>query len=124
MDVVTGGAWPYHGLDHKAKKTREYVLQKFWQDYVPDKFGRRDAIPPNALAVPKSVFCYAMTVMDKVEGWNEEQWVGSNFAACTWLYTEVVLYDGQGPTPEDLRWRLPIIRKSVGWVCEDALWET
>ena len=66
MEVVTGRTWPYHGLDHKDKKTREYVLQKFWHDYVSDKFGRRDDIPPNALAAPKSVFSQAMTVMDKV----------------------------------------------------------
>ena len=67
MEVMTGRTWPYHGLDHKAMKTREYVLQKFEQDYVSDKFRRRDEIPPNAMAGPKSVFSHAMTVMDKVE---------------------------------------------------------
>ena len=96
MEVATGRTWPHHGLDHKAKQTREYVLQRVWQDCVLDKFGRRDAIPPNALAVPKSVFSYAMTVMDKGEGWNEEEWVGSKFAACMWVYT-AVLCDGRGP---------------------------
>ena len=25
-----------------------------------------------------------MTVMDKVEGWNNEECVGSKFAACMW----------------------------------------
>ena len=25
MEVVTGRPWPHHGLDHKAKKTRDYV---------------------------------------------------------------------------------------------------
>ena len=111
MDVMR----PYHGMDHKAKKTREYVLQKFWKDCVTDKFGRRDQIPPNAREVPKSVFSYAMTVLDKVERWNEENWVGSNFAACMWFYTKAVLCDGQGPTQEDLRRRLSIIRESVSW---------
>ena len=77
---MTGRTWPYHGLDHKAKETREYVLQKCWQDHVPDKFDRRDAILPNPLAVPKSVFFCAMTVMDKIEGWNEEEWCG--FVIC------------------------------------------
>ena len=64
-----------------------------------------------------------MTVMDKVEGWNEEKWVGTKFAACMWVYTEAVLCDGQGPTQEGLRRRLSTIRESVSWVCEDALWE-
>ena len=44
--------------------------------------GRRDNAPPNAmsaLAEPKATFSFAMTVMHKVEGWNEEEWVGSTF---------------------------------------------
>ena len=47
---------------------------------MSDRFGRRDEIPPNTLAVPKSVFSYAMTTMDEVDGWSEEKWVGSKFA--------------------------------------------
>ena len=73
------------------------------------KNGRRGNIPPNALAVPKTAFSYAMTVMDKVEGWNEEEWVGSNFAACMWIYTSAVLCYGRGRPPQDLRQMLLII---------------
>ena len=62
--------------------------------------------------------------MDKVEGWNEEKWVGSKFSACMWLYTEAVLCDRRGPTQEELRRILVIIRESVSRVCEDALWVT
>ena len=123
MNVLTGRTWPYRGLDHKGFYTRQYVLQKFWQDSVTDKFGRRDEIPPNEMEIPKSVSSCAMTVMDKVEGWNEQQWVGSKFAACMWLYIAAVLCDGQEPTQEHLRWRLSIIRECVSWVCEDVLWE-
>ena len=57
----------------KLMKTREYVLQNFWEYHLLDKFGRRAEIPPKTLAVPKSVFSYGMTIMDKVDGWNEEQ---------------------------------------------------
>ena len=67
-EVMTGRTLHYHGMDHKARRKWAYVLQKFWQDYISDKNGRRDYIPPNALAVPKTVFSYTMTVMDKVEG--------------------------------------------------------
>ena len=41
-------------------------------------------------------------VMDKVEGWNGEEWVGSKFAACMWIYTEAVLCDGRGRPPQDV----------------------
>ena len=51
-------------------------------------------MPPNALAVPKTVISYAMTVMDKVEGWNEEKWVGSKLAVCMRIFTKQ--YDVMG----------------------------
>ena len=36
----------------------------------------------------KAVFSYAMTLMDKINGWeDEEKRVGSKFAACMWIYT-------------------------------------
>ena len=63
-----------------AKSKRKTA--KFWRDHISDKNGRRDNLPPNAQAVPKTAFSHAMTVMDKVKGWNEESWVGSKFAAC------------------------------------------
>ena len=110
-------------MDHKAKRTREYVLQKFWQDYISDQNGRRDNIPPNALAVPKTAFSFSMTVTDKVEGWSEEKWVGSKFAACMWIYTEAILCDGHRRPLQDPRQMLVIIMECVSWVCEDALWE-
>ena len=31
----------YHGMDHKARRTRTYVLQKLWRDHISDKNGRR-----------------------------------------------------------------------------------
>ena len=44
--------------------------------YVRRPCGRR----PFA-AVPKATFSFAMALMDKVGGWNEEQWEGSNLVA-------------------------------------------
>ena len=64
-----------------------------------------------------------MTVMDKVEGWNEEEWVGSKFAACMWIHTKAVLCDGHRRPPQDLRQMLVIVMECVRWVCKDALWE-
>ena len=88
--------------------------------------GRRGNVPPYArapLAVSKATFSSAMTVMDKVEGWNEEMWVGSKFAASMWIYTKAALCDGRGRPPQDLRQMLRIIMASVSWVTEDFLWE-
>ena len=64
-----------------------------------------------------------MTVMDKVEGWNKEKWVGSKFAACMWTYTQAVLCDGHRRPPQDLRQKHRMIMECVSWVCEDFLWE-
>ena len=112
LEVMTGRTWPDPGLCHKAGNMGVYALLRFWQDYVADKFGRREAILPNTLALPKSVFSYAVTVMNKVEGWNDANLVGSKFAACMWI----VLCDGQGPTQENLRRTLSTILESVSWV--------
>ena len=65
-----------------------------------------------------------MTVMDKVEGWNEEKRVVSKFAASVWNHTKAVLFDGRGRDPLlDLKVILRIIMESVSWVTEDILWE-
>ena len=35
---------------------------------------------------PKNVFSYAMMLIDKIRGWeDEEKRVGSKFATCTWV---------------------------------------
>ena len=68
------------------------------------------------------MFSYAVTVTDKIEGWEEEgTWVGSRIAACMWIYTKAVLCYGQESTQEYLRRRLLSIMESVNWVCEEAM---
>ena len=80
------------------------MLREFWQIFVEDRLVRREAIHTHTHAQSKSVFSYAMAVMDKIEGWEEEEaWVGSRFAACMWIYTEAVLCDGQESPQEYLR---------------------
>ena len=59
-----------------------------------------------------------------MEGWKEEEWVGSKFAASTWIYTKAVVCDGRGQQPPlDLRLILRIIMESASCVIEDFLWE-
>ena len=37
---------------------------------------------------PKSNLTYALTLMDKIGGWNDEKWIGPKFAACVRIYTK------------------------------------
>ena len=68
-----------------------------------------------------SSLTYAMTVMDKICGWeDEDKWVGSEFAACMWIYTKEVLTGWQKPTPEVaeyLKRRLLSMMLCMNWVC-------
>ena len=121
MEVMSGRTWTYHGMSHKAMRTRTSVLHRFWRDHISDEHGRRGKKPPNAPAVPKTTFSYAMTAMDKVGGWSEEEWVGSKLAACMWICTEAVLCDGRRRPPQDLRRMLRIIMDCVSWACADFI---
>ena len=79
-------SWPYHGMNACAMKTRTSVLNRFWRDHASDKDGLRGDMSPYprrpVAAVPKTTFSFAMTVMDKVEGWNEEKWDRTWLRAC------------------------------------------
>ena len=124
---MNGRTWPHHGMSDYALRTRSSVLHRFWRDHISDKNSRRGNIPPYArapLVVPKATFSFAMTVMDKVEGWNEEKCLGSKFASSMWIYTKAVLCDGCGRGPPlDLKPLISIIMESVSCVIEDILWE-
>ena len=107
-------------------KIRSSVLHRFWRDHISDENGRRGDFPPYArapLAVPTATLSFAMIVVDKVEGWNEEQWVGSKFTACKWIYTKAARCDGRRRPPLDLRQMLRIIMERASRATEDFLWE-
>ena len=65
FDEKTGRTWPNPELTERARFTREYVVRKIWQTFVDDRFDLENAIQTNA------EFSYAMTVMDKIGGWEE-----------------------------------------------------
>ena len=91
---------------------------------MDDRLVPRDATNLQANAQPKAVFFCAMTVMDKICGWcEEEKWVGSLFAACMWMYTKHVLCDGQETTQDFLKRKMLSMMESVNWVCEEVLEE-
>ena len=60
--------------------------------FVEERPFNCDAFYKHANVQSKAVFSYAMTVMDKICGWtDEEEWEGSKFAACMWIHTKTVL---------------------------------
>ena len=124
-ECLNDWTWPYHGMSPCAMKMRTSVLNKFWKDHISDKYGLGGDTSPYVLppfgAVPKPTFSFAMAVMDKVEGWNTEKWVGSYLAASMWTNTKPVLCDGCKPL--DLQPILATIVESVSWVTEDSLWD-
>ena len=128
MEHLNDRTWPYHGMSACAMKIRTSVLNRFWRGHISDKYGLRGDMPPYVrppfAAVPKATFSFAITVMDNVEGWKEEVWVGSYFGASTWIYTKAVSCDGRKRDPPlDSQPILGIIVESVSSVTEDVLWE-
>ena len=121
LDVTTRRIWPGRQWSKRGRHTREYVLNDFWHTFVDDRPFFAEARITETNTQSKAVFSYVMTVMDKVDGWEDEQkWVGSKFAACMWIYTKAVLCDGQASTQDDWWRRLFSIMESVNWVCEEA----
>ena len=122
MEVATGRTWTSYEWSQGAWHARDYVLNEYWKIFEEDKLVPRDAINSHANVHPKAVFSYAMTVMDEICGWREEQnWVGSLFAACMWIWTKAVLCDEHDATQEYKRRRMLSIMESVKCVCEAAL---
>ena len=55
-----------------------------------------DSTNREATVQSKEVLSYAMTLMDRIRRWEEEEsWVGSKFAACMWKNTKEALTGGQ-----------------------------
>ena len=74
----------------------------------------------------KAVFSNAMTIIDKIQGWEEEETrVGSQFATCVWICTKKGLTKEQIPTPE-MEEYLKKRMLHTNWVCavtfEDHEW--
>ena len=80
FDARTGRTWPNAQLSARARFTREYVFKQFWQSFVDDRFDLDNAIQT------KAEFSHAIAVMDNIEGWDKESWVGSRFAASMWIH--------------------------------------
>ena len=116
-----------------AGKNRTSILNRYWQRHISDKNGIWFDVPPAVAwphgrclhgAVPQATFTYALTLMGKVGGWNDEKWIGPKFAACVRMYTTAVYNKKCSGEPSlDLGFAQGIIGESVTWVTEVCLWE-
>ena len=107
-------------IQDRAMQLREYTQKEFREIFVDDRPFGTDSINREANVQSKAVLSNAMTLMDKIRGWeDEESWVGSKFAACMWIYTQEALTGGQildRVQEEYLRKRT----MSTNWVCAGA----
>ena len=117
---------PQEGLGRKIENStrmmhlREYTLSEFWDIFVDDRPFGADALGGNEHDQSKAVFSFAMTLMDKIQRWEDEERVGSKLATCMWIYTKEALTKGkiQNPAIEEyLKKRMLSIMLCTNWVC-------
>ena len=68
---------------------REYTLKEFWEIFVDDRPFGADAMFRHGNVQSKAVLSYAMTMMDKINGW-EDGWDPNLPRACG-FYTKEAL---------------------------------
>ena len=96
MEEVQDG-WIQYEHSPRAMQLREYTQKEFGEFFVDDRpFGTDSKQNREVLVQSNAVLSYAITLMVKIRGWeDEESWVGSKFAACMWIYTKEALTGGQ-----------------------------
>ena len=123
MEVATGVTWT------ESEWSKNVAGERIFFD---DRPFHCDSLCWHAIVQSKAFSSYATTVMDKIQGWtDEEKWVGSKFAACMWIYTKTVLTERRKPTPEMLEYlkrRMSSIMFCVNCLCagifDDHEWVT
>ena len=95
-ETQDGRAWAENENSPRAMQLGKCTLKEFREVFVDDRPLGADAIYRQINVQSKAVFSCAMTLMDKINGWeDEERWVGSKFAAYMWIYTKEALTGGQ-----------------------------
>ena len=117
-------AWTQSEWGPRTLPLREYLLREFWAIFLDDRPFHSGSLCRHANVQPKAVFSCSMAVMDKIHGWeDEEKWMGSNFAACMWIYTKGAQTGGQildRVEEEYVRKRKMSMMLCANWVCEGA----
>ena len=66
-------AWAENEYFPRAMQLREYTLKEFWEIFVDDRPFGADAIFRQVNVQSKAAFSFAMTLMDKIRGWEDEE---------------------------------------------------
>ena len=75
-EMTTGATRTESGWSQRSLQLRQCASRKFWVVLGDDRPFYRDSYCKCANVQPKAVFSYAMTVMDKISGWEDEENVG------------------------------------------------
>ena len=124
MEKASRRSWTELDNSPRAVQLREYLLKEVWEIFVDDRPFCREACFEHANVQLETVLSFAMAILDAISGWeDEEKRVGSQFAACMWIYTKEVLTIGQMFNPkmeEHLKKRMLSIMLCANWACAGA----
>ena len=121
FDEKTGTGWANEELSDWSQSTRGAFLKHFWHFFVNDKIDLENAIQT------KAEFSYALTVMDKIGGWegNEDvdNQVGLRFGSCLWIFTKAIMLDGSrtNSARETIQRKKNSIIFAVNSVCDKCM---
>ena len=73
LDMITERTWERHSWSQDSLSARNFTLNEYWNNFVHQLQLDRFEINTHANTQPKSVFSFALTVMDKMLAWN---WTG------------------------------------------------
>ena len=72
MEKTSRRAWTEYEHRPGAMQLREFSVKGFWDIFVDDRLSGADAIYRQVDIQSKAAFSYAMTLMDKIRGWEDE----------------------------------------------------
>ena len=85
MEVATGVTWTESERGPRMLQRREHLPREFRAIFVDDRPFHSGSLHWHAKVQPIAVISYAVTVMDKIHGWTDEDkkgWVQSLRHAC------------------------------------------
>ena len=120
METASRRSWTENENSTRTLHLREYTLRARNSSWMIG-FPAANAFFGHVNVQSKAVFSNAMTTMDEIRGWeDEEKREGSKFKACMWIYTKEALTKRQIPNPameEYLKQRMLSMMLCAIWAC-------
>ena len=76
MEKASRGPWIEYECNLRKMQLREYTLKEFWEVFVGDRPLGTDSTNREGNVQSKAVLSNAMTLMDKIQGWEDEEGAG------------------------------------------------